>query len=699
MVYVAASGDTIDFSFTDQYFPVPGDGIGFFLGDEPQVCEIWHPQLGSNIAFSLDEPLPVSLDFTFQAVCYPEYGNIVLPCDEIKPYSVPSGSNIIFELYKSYSAPFGNIINLELVDCAGDVAPVPPPPWYQIPSSVSPGVGIVFGDASAIDKKLDSPWGGSRLIEPQVSMAFAGGEHIERALDIAWQGLGQLYRKNRIVWDRLLSYDPQVQAIWNNLEDKDLDKRCPYGTSQESDDSLELDYGHPPEKDQLREIPYEDFPERDAKLFDIRWGNPPAKDVLHATTWGPKYYKEICTRDYLPPDGNAIVFDLYKSIEEVGDQDHVDFWFDSLSYDERCNHREPSGWRDAYTYTPIEILPVGKVRRCYILNNLVTFTRISDSSPIQARSISLSTDFDSFCWSLSTDLGSQEAVDLLQPTNSGPVAVAISINGHDFVVQAESWSPKRVFARSTGNAGGRSLSAELASPEAVTITYIETSARNAQQIATDALVYTDWILDWQMVDWLIPANVFSCNDQTPIEIIKTLVEAGGGFVQSDIESKTIICKPRFAVMPWDLETATPDVIIPEDMLISLNGEWTPRPAYNAAFVSGTVSGGISMKITKDGTAGDIAAGLVTSPLFTATEVCLEHGKKIMAEGGKWVKQTCRLPVFIPPEVPGILLPGTLVAVTGVNSWKGIVASVHVAATWGRALVVRQDVELWRYYGD
>lgn len=703
MPYDAATGDSIHVSFDTEYNSFCGACLDIRLGDEPQVCGIWRAASGDaidlNMASEYVVPVADVLDFSFQITCYPEYGNVVLPCDEIRPYSIPAGNKIVLEIYREYVPPVGNAIHLELVDCAGDIPPVPPPPWYQIPSDISPGVAIVFGDGGDVSKRIDSPWGGSRVIEPQVSVAFGDSERIERKLDSAWKGLGQLYRKNRIVWARLLSFDHKVQAIWKNLQGKDLPIRIPYGSGVEQDDSIVSDYSCPPEKDQLRGIPFEEALERDAKLFDAPWGNPPAKDRSHETVWGPKYYEEICTRDYLPVAGDELHFDLHKDIEEVGDKDHVDVWFDSLSYDERCNQREPSGWRDAYTYTPVGLIPSGAVRRCYIMNNLVTFTRVSDQAPIQAKSISIGTDFDSFCWSLSTDLGSQEAVDLLQPTESGPVPVAIGINGHDFIVQAESWSPARVFARSVGRAGGRSLSAELAPPEAVTLTFIESNARNAQQIAAAVLEYTGWTLNWQMVDWLIPAGVFSCHEQTPLQIIKTLAEAGGGFVQSDMENKTLIVKPRFSIMPWDWETATPDIIVPEDMMTHINGEWTPRPAYNAAFVSGTVEGGISMKLTRNGTAGDVAAGLVTNPLFTATEVCLAAGKKILAESGKWMKVSCGLPVMTDPEVPGVLLPGMLVSVTGVNPWRGMVASVNVTASWQRSLVVRQAVELWRYYGD
>lgn len=690
MAYDPVIGSSILFAFDDFYLPRYGTNL--HLGNAAYV-----PRSGHAILFGFREIYtpPSGGEIYFGAI-----EEESRPCDgEPLPYVIPDGDNLVLELFNFYTAPVGNEIHLELVDCAGDVPPEPPPPWYQIPSAISSGVAIVFGDGRDVSKEIDSPWGSSRSVDPMVALSFADADAIERKLDSLWKGLGQLYRKNRLAWGRLLAYDHKVQAIWNNLDGKDLLKSCPYETAVHHDELVDVVYGYPPEKDQLRAIPFGDFPERDADLFDVPWGSPPAKDRSHETVWGPKYYQEICTRDYVPPAGNELHFNIQQDIEEVGDKDHVDVWFDSLSYDERCNQREPSGWRDAYTYTPIAIIPSGAVRRCYLMNNLVTFTRVSDQAPVQAKSISIGTDFDSFCFSLSTDLGSQDAVDLLQPTDSGPVPVAIGINGHDFVVQAESWSPARRFAGSSGQAGGRSLSAELAPPEAATLTYIETSARNAQQIAAAALEYTGWTLDWQMVDWLIPANVFSCHEQTPLQIIKTLAEAGGGFVQSDMESKTLIVKPRFSVMPWDWETATPDIIIPENMMTHINGEWTPRPAYNAAFVSGTVAGGISMKLTRSGTAGDAAAGLVTNPLFTATEVCLAAGKKILAESGKWMKVSCGLPVMTTPEVPGVLFPGMLVSVTGVNPWRGMVASVNVTASWQRSLVVRQAVELWRYYGD
>ncbi len=706
MPYDVPAGNSIHADLGGDYGAICGACLDFRLGDEPQVCEIWRPALANAVDLDLLDGYVVAagneLDFSFQPLCYPEYGpGIILPCGEdgeIALYTAPAGNTVVIDIYGDYLAPAGNEIYLELVDCALDQPPKPPPPWYHIPSGISSGISLGFQAGTPAERAVESPWGGARQVEPSVNTRFSSGRKIERLLDAAWQGLGQLYRSNRLAWDRLLVYDPRVQAVWSNLREFDRNRNCPYGAGVSRDESTDLLWLSPPEKDQLRVIGYGELPEQDRVDFDIPWGNPPPRDRLHNTCWGPKYYEEICSRDYLPMPGNAIDLDIGKPIEEVGDKDHVDVWFEVLSYDERCKHREPSGWRDAYTYVPPPLIPWGVVKRCYVMNNLATLTRVSDSAPIQAKSLSLSCDMDSWGWQLNAGLDVGQDIALVDPSVAGPVEVEAVINGHTWRAQVDGWNNNRVFSGSGRRAVGRSLSAELAAPGATPLTYVEASQRTARQLAEDVLLNSGWTLDWQLVDWLVPGGILSVENQTPMQVLKRIAESSGGFVYTHMETATIHILPRWSAMPWEFATATPDMIIPESMIESIGSDWQPRPAYNAAFVSGTVDGGKSAKITRSGTAGDKAAGMVTEPLLTAIESLTAKGKAVLAESGDRFLVRLVMPLFTPPETPGVLLPGMLIEISGDQSWKGLVLSNSVSAVWNRALVVRQTVELVKYHG-
>jgi len=573
-------------------------------------------------------------------------------------------------------------------------------PWYDIPSGITPGIIIPFAVADITDKRLDAPWGGPSVINAFVSMAYADSNGLEIHLHSSWRDLLQLYKTNRAAWGRLLESDGSISSMWNNPHGYDHARRCPYGSTVAEDITTTLLWFNPPAKDQARRLKYAAMQVRDNKDFAAPWRNPPENDLLHHTLWGKKYYQEICVRNYEIPPGTGVDFNLDNAITAVGTGTHVDFWFDSLSYDRRCSQREPSGWRDAYTYGGFtDFIPTGKIKKVYVLNNLAAVTRISDNAPVEVKSVTIATDIKSWCWSLSCDVGSDLGISMLDPGAAGTTPVKIEINDFTCVCQVDGWNHGVRFIGDSRSVSGRSLSAELAAPAAAAKTYIEPSAKNARQIAEDALQYTGWSLSWLMDDWLVPAGVFSCVDNTPMQILQSIAEAGGGFVQSHPETKTVVLAPVYKSMPWEWDTATPDIIIPENMMDSIDSEWQARPPYNGVIVSGTVDGGISMGITRNGTAGDLQPGMVTDPLLTATEVCRARGKYVLAGAGNRKRRRISLPVMRSPDVPGVILPGQLVSVTGAVPWRAMVVSVAVTAAWQRALVVRQVVELEQYYGS
>ena len=303
------------------------------------------------------------------------------------PYSVPDGGNIVFELYGNYAIPAGDNLHIELVDCEGDGPPEPSPPWYQMAVGISPDIKMGFKEGVTTSKGVDSGWGSSTLVEPMVAIGYSKNDEIERSLDLAWKGLGQLYKTNRAGWKRLLAYDARVQALWRNLGMHDLEKTLAHKDGRSINGSVEVDYGNPPPKDFDKKLAYDDFPELDIDGFDVPWGNPPTKDKFHKTVWGKKYYQEICTRVYESPIGLSVDLDLHVDIMDVGTGDHINMYFDKLTYDRRCKWREPSGWRDAYDYRPPKIIPQTQTKKCWILMNTALLKRVSDNKPLDVKSM------------------------------------------------------------------------------------------------------------------------------------------------------------------------------------------------------------------------------------------------------------------------------------------------------------------------
>lgn len=183
-------------------------------------------------------------------------------------------------------------------------------------------------------------------------------------------------------------------------------------------------------------------------------------------------------------------------------------------------------------------------------------------------------------------------------------------------------------------------------------------------------------------------------------VIKAIADTCRATVQTDMAAQTIRIKPRYKVAPWLLASAVPDFIIPASMATRVDGEWDERPFFNRVIVFGE-AGGISATVTREGTAGDLLAPMVTGKLITATEAARSLGIATLGASGKWSKHRIELPVFAAPSVPGVILPGSIIEYDlGATSWKGFVTAVSVASPRTKeGLKVRQTIDVERYHGN
>lgn len=618
------------------------------------------------------------------------------------PYASPRGDALNFDFTGAYSVPGGGA----LVFNFGIDQVVPPP--EPVPTGEQPDFNIPWGRYPVSDHKAGAGW---QSIRP-VSRTLRNGwlrtmAMLAPSTDSDWSGSAPKDRKHDLGWERCaLEAGPSFAAPWRNLVGKDRRRKISWDQfSLHGATDLALSYRYPPRCLVSVDMGWADAQPFDPGPFDSPWNNPPARDRHHQTTWGKAYYREICWRAYEPPAGDAVRLDIHKPLSQVGDGDHVAFYFDQFTYDRRCRWREPSGWRDAYFYRPGTPIPAGEIRRCYFVLNQALLTRLPERTPIDVSSITVSLDVDSFCWSLSATLNSVAALDLLRP--GAPVEVEVNINGHLWIMQVERWNQSRRFAGGDRSVSGRSRSANLAAPFGPLINLAEAQARTAQQLAQGVLDeaalagVSGWSLDWDLVDWLVPANTWAVADQTPMQAIQAIAAAADGIVQTDRENKVLRVMPRYGIMPWNWSGATPDVIVPEAMILTIDGSWEPKIQFNGAFVAGTTEGGISAKVTRAGSAGDVVAPMVTDPLITATEAGLAKGRGILAASGNWERQRLSIPLFPSPTVPGLLSPGTLLQVTdGISPWPCQVIGTSVTASRVRGgVVVRQTLDVERYRGD
>lgn len=319
------------------------------------------------------------------------------------------------------------------------------------------------------------------------------------------------------------------------------------------------------------------------------------------------------------------------------------------------------------------------IRSTYVVINDVTLVRLPENTAIDAYSLSLKWDSDSWSVSWSASLPAT-ALDAVMPAAPGePVELQATINSTAIRLLAESISRDRRFGDARLNVGGRGRVAWLAAPYAPTVARSTGLAMTAQQLAVDALSENGtpigWGLDWQLIDWLVPAGVWS-HQGAMIDAVKRIAEAAGGYVLGHRTAQTLHVRPRYPLLPWEWAGATPDIVIPSAVASTEAITWSESPAYNRIFVAGQEQGRMG-QITRAGTAGDLVAPMVTDPLITHADAARARGASILAAGGRQATVALRLPVL---PATGILDIGQLVEYQdGATARRGLVRAVSVEA--------------------
>ncbi|MHA6846391.1 hypothetical protein [Ralstonia syzygii] len=350
----------------------------------------------------------------------------------------------------------------------------------------------------------------------------------------------------------------------------------------------------------------------------------------------------------------------------------------------------PCGQPDAGVFS----VPILKV---YFVSNAVNVVRLPGREPIPVKSVRLSIDEDSWAWGLSASLP-YAALEMVEPTESGPVEIEITINGVTWVMLVEGFDVRREFGQASLDIRGRSTAAYLAEPYAPKRSFVPAAPFTARQLAeqelTRAGLVTGFTLDWRLPDWLVPEGSWGYQSLSPMGVIGRIAEAAGGYVNAHPRLRTLVAKSRYPVLPWNWATEVPDRTLPIDVVKTLNLRWQENPTFNAVYVSGERQG-VTGHVVRAGTAGDLVAPTVVDALITHGDAARERGRSILADVGRQAIVTLELPML---SSLGLLDPGLLLAVgEGRTNWRGLVRATSIAAEWNASLTVRQTIEVQRYY--
>ena len=329
-----------------------------------------------------------------------------------------------------------------------------------------------------------------------------------------------------------------------------------------------------------------------------------------------------------------------------------------------------------------ELPRIVPIRRVYCVLHDVTLHRLPDGAEVPAFSLALSLEAESWTWGFEALLPAS-ALPLVEPDASGPVELLAEIDGTEFRVLAESLSRERIFGEASIRVTGRGRNAVLAAPYAPVMTFSNAEARTARQLLDDVLTHDGtatgiplgWSIEFGLTDWLVPAGVFS-HQGTRMEALQIIAAAAGACVQPHRSDRSLGIRHRYPVAPWEWDALTPDLVLPADVVVRESLRWEEKPAYNRVFVSGQ-SIGVLGQITIAGTAGNVLAPMVVDPLITEAAAARQRGLAILADIGRQIEVTLRLPVL---TETGIIEPGAFVAYQdGSVTRLGLVRSITVQA--------------------
>lgn len=318
------------------------------------------------------------------------------------------------------------------------------------------------------------------------------------------------------------------------------------------------------------------------------------------------------------------------------------------------------------------------IRRVYMLLNSASLRRVDGNIPLPTFSLTMSLDVGSWTWGFSASLPARALSDL-QPSSFGdPVELEALVNGVPYRFLAESISRERSFNDEGLRVSGRGLSAVLDTPYATTQNFTNASALTARQIVenvlTDNGVSIGWGVDWQMIDWLVPAGVWSHNGSY-IGAVNNVARAAGGYVQPHASAQTLRLANLYPTAPWEWATTIPDFELPADVMVQESIAWKENARYDRVYVSGASDGGVAGMVTRAGTAGGVVAPMVVDPLITHVDAVRQRGLSLLATAGRQAMVGLSLPVL---AETGVIVPGKMVRyVDGGVTRTGITRGVQV----------------------
>ncbi len=323
-----------------------------------------------------------------------------------------------------------------------------------------------------------------------------------------------------------------------------------------------------------------------------------------------------------------------------------------------------------------DCIPALPKRNWWYIVNTLTAERVDTGEKIKVMDGTYSTSRSQWCWTYSITVAHTEK-EKLQPINGQPVILKVMINSFEHHILLEDPEETRRFASVLYTYPGRSITALNSDKYGPTRSFIQDNERTSVQLVQAEIdrANSGTSLDWKLIDelgWIVPVESLSYAELAPIDAIKQIVDAGGGFIYSQKAGNTLTIMPRYQKGYWDAMTVDDyDILLSESLVMQQNIKQNHE--YIADFNAITVVNsrtGDSLKVQQRGTSGDVPLEAVTGPLFNVVSGA-SYGKNELVKANIQELHTFS-DIPVSQEI-GEMLPGKTIAFNG--QWWGVIDGV------------------------
>nr|WP_171259630.1 hypothetical protein [Acinetobacter kookii] len=323
-----------------------------------------------------------------------------------------------------------------------------------------------------------------------------------------------------------------------------------------------------------------------------------------------------------------------------------------------------------------DCIPALPKRNWWYIVNVLTAERLDTGEKIKVIDGTYSTSRSQWCWTYSVTVAPTEK-EKLQPMDGQPVILKVMINGFEHHILLEDPEETRRFASVLYTYPGRSVTALNSDKYAPSRSFIQDNERTSVQLVQAEIdrAQSNTTLDWKLIDelgWIVLVESLSYAELAPIDAIKQVVDAGGGFIYSQKAGNTLTILPRYQKGYWDSLTVSDyDILLPESVVIQQNIKQNDEyiADFNAITVVNSRSGE-SLKVQQRGTSGDVPLEAVTGPLFNVVSGASFGKAELIKANIQELHTFADLPVS---QAIGEMLPGKTIAFNG--QWWGVIDGV------------------------